>query len=384
MKKNKIFLHSPNLFGNELKYLKECIDKNYLTFGKHSDLFIEHLKRVTGSKFPALVQNCTSGLHLCLKILGTKEHDEVIAPSITFIASINAIKYCGANPIFMDVDKFCNLDVKKTTEFILNQTYTKNGFTFNKKTKKRISSILIVHTFGNLANINKDFVNLCKKKSINIIEDAAECLGSYYINGKKFYHAGTIGSIGSVSFNGNKIITSAGGGVVLTNNKKIQKKINYLINQAKDDDLNFKHHEIGFNYRLSNVHAAIGLAQIENLEKVLELKKRIHLEYKKRLEKIEGLSILSAPNYSKSNYWINILCVDKKYKFSKKTLLKKLISNNIEARSVWYPNHLQKPYKKNEIYKIKMSNFIFDSYICLPSSSYLKKNQIKFITDILK
>ena len=112
MKKNKIFLHSPNLFGNELKYLEECINKNHLTFGRHSDLFIKHLKKTTGSKFPALVQNCTSGLHLCLKILDTKEHDEVIAPSITFIASINVIKYCGANPIFMDVDKFCNIDLQ--------------------------------------------------------------------------------------------------------------------------------------------------------------------------------------------------------------------------------------------------------------------------------
>ena len=186
MKRNKIFLHSPNLFGNELKYLKECINKNYLTFGRHSDLFLKHLKKITASKFPALVQNCTSGLHLCLKILDTKEHDEVIAPSITFIASINAIKYCGANPVFMDVDKFCNIDIQKTTEFILKQTYNKNGFTFNKKTKKRISSVLVVHTFGNLANINKDFIKLCKKKSINIIEDAAECLGSYYLDKKKF------------------------------------------------------------------------------------------------------------------------------------------------------------------------------------------------------
>ena len=117
MKKNKIYLHSPNLFGNELKYLKECIKKNYLTFGKHSNLFTKYLKKITGSKFPVLVQNCTSGLHLCLKILGTKDQDEVIAPSITFIASINAIKYCGANPIFMDVDEFCNIDIKKPLNF---------------------------------------------------------------------------------------------------------------------------------------------------------------------------------------------------------------------------------------------------------------------------
>ena len=218
-----------------------------------------------------------------------------------------------------------------------------------KRQKKRISSVLIVHTFGNLANINNEFINLCKKKSINIIEDAAECLGSYYTKNKKNYHAGTIGSLGSISFNGNKIITSAGGGVILTNNERLQKKITYLINQAKDDDLNFIHNEIGYNYRLSNIHAAIGLAQIENLKRVLNLKK-IHLEYKKRLKKIDGLTILPTPSYSKSNYWINILRINKKYRYSKKTLLNRLVAKNIEARSVWYPNHLQKPYKNYQTF----------------------------------
>ena len=384
MKKSKIFLHSPNIVGNEIKYLNECIKKNYLTFGNHTNLFLEKIKNITNSRYPVLVQNCTSGLHLCLKILNTQEGDEVIVPSITFIASINVIKYCGANPIFMDVDKYCNIDLNKTTEFLLNETFSKGGSTFNKKTKKKISSIIIVHTFGNLADINTDFINLCKKKSINIIEDAAESLGSFYIQNKKRYHAGTIGSIGSISFNGNKIITSAGGGTILTNDKKIQKKITYLSNQAKDDDINFLHNEIGYNYRLSNVHAAIGLAQIEKLRKIISLKKKINNIYKENIKKIDGLSIMPIPPYSKSNYWINILKIDKNYKYSKNNLLKKLISQNIEARSIWYPNHLQKPYKNNQTYKIKMANSIFKNYLCLPSSSYLKQNQIKFIVDNLK
>ncbi len=384
MKKNKIFLHSPNLIGKEKKYLNECIENNHLTFGKHTDLFLKKIKDLTKSKFPALVQNCTSGLHLCLKILDTKKGDEVIVPTITFIASINAIKYCEANPIFMDVDEYCNIDLKKTTEFLLNETFTKNGFTFNKRTKKKISSILIVHTFGNLADLDNNFINLCKKKSINIIEDAAESLGSFYVKNKKKFHAGTIGSIGSISFNGNKIITSAGGGVILTNNKKFQKRIKYLSNQAKDDDLNFIHNEVGYNYRLSNVHAAIGLAQIEKFKKIISLKKKIHNAYKDSISKIDGLSIMSAPMYSRSNFWINLLKVEKKYKLSKKNLLKKLISKNIEARSIWYPNHLQKPYKNYQTYKIKMANNIFKNYICLPSSSFLKLNQIKYIVDVLK
>ena len=195
-----------------------------------------------------------------------KKKDEIIVPSITFIASINVIKYCDANPVFMDVDEFCNIDLIKTSEFILKETFYKNGHTYNKRTNRRISSILIVHTFGNVANINDEFLRLCKKRSITIIEDAAESLGSYYLKNKK-YHAGTIGLLGSISFNGNKIITSAGGGAVLTKNKNLKKKVLYLANQAKDNDLHFIHNEIGYNFRLSNIHAAIGLAQIENLKK---------------------------------------------------------------------------------------------------------------------
>ncbi len=384
LREKNIQLHSPNIFGNEIKYLKECIKYNFLTFGKHLNSFLKKIKNVTNSSYPALVQNCTSGLYLCLKVANTKKNDEIIVPSITFIASINVIKYCDANPIFMDVDEFCNIDLIKTSEFILKETFYKNGHTYNKKTKRRISSILIVHTFGNVANINDEFLRLCKKRSITIIEDAAESLGSYYLKNKKKYHAGTIGLLGSISFNGNKIITSAGGGVVLTKNKNLRKKVLYLANQAKDNDLHFIHNEIGYNFRLSNIHAAIGLAQIENLKKILSLKKNVHETYKKKINSIKGLSLMCPPNYSQSNYWINILKIDKGYKLSKNKLLKKLISKNIQARSVWFPNHMQKPYKKYQTYKIQLAKKVFENYICLPSSSFLKSKDIKYVTDNLK
>ena len=379
-----IQLHSPNIYGNEIKYLKECINLNYLTFGRHSELFLEKIKKVTNSKYPALVHSCTSGLYLCLKIAKVKKNDEVLVPSITFIASINVITYCNANPIFMDVDEYCNIDLKKTEDFILKETFFKNGCTYNKKTKRKVSSIIIVHTFGNVADISDEFLKLCKKRSIKVIEDAAESLGSYYIKNKKKYHAGTIGSLGAISFNGNKIITSAGGGVVLTNNKNFKKRVLYLANQAKDNEIDFVHNEVGYNFRLSNIHAAIGLAQIESLKKIINLKKKIHIEYQNRIKSIHGLSLMCPPNYSKSNYWINILKIDEKYKYSKNSLIKRLISKNIQVRSVWLPNHLQKPYKEYQSYQIKMANKIFKNYICLPSSSFLKLSEIKYITDNLK
>jgi perosamine synthetase len=384
LKKSNIELHTPNIIGNEIRYLKDCINKKHLTFGSYSDLFRKKISNITNSKFPALVQNCTSGLYLCLKVLNTLPEDEIIVPSISFIASINVIKYCNAHPVFMDVDEYCNLNIEKTVDFLKKETFSKNGFTYNKKTKRKISSVIVVHTFGNLANLNRDFINICKKNNINIIEDAAESMGSFYIDGNKKHHAGTMGTLGSISFNGNKIITSAGGGVVLSNNKKFQKKILYLANQAKNNDLHFIHNEIGYNFRLSNIHAAIGLAQIENLKKIINLKKKIHLSYANKVNSIKGLSIMAAPLYSKSNYWINILKIKKNYKYSKNRLLKKLNFNNIQARSVWFPNHLQKPYKKDQNYKIDQANKIFENYICLPSSSFLKTSEVDYITKKLR
>ena len=384
LKKTTIALHAPHLFGHEEKYLKECVKKNEFTFGRFVNALPKKISAITGSKFPVLVQNCTSGLYLCLKILKTLKDDEIIVPSITFIASVNAIKYCQANPVFMDVDEYCTLDIKKTTDFLIKETYFKYNCTYNKKTKKRISSIIIVHTFGNLANMDKKFLDLCKKKNINVIEDAAESLGSFYIRKNKKYHSGTLGAVGSISFNGNKIITSAGGGVVLTNNKQSSKKISYWSNQAKDDQIEFIHNEVGYNFRLSNIHAAIGLAQIENLKTIIKLKKNIHYQYKKKFNTIDGLSIMSAPSYSSSNYWINILKIEKKYKFSKKEIISKLIKQGIQARPIWLPNHLQKPYKLNQSYRISMANKIYNSYICLPSSSFLKEKEINRIVKVIK
>lgn len=384
LKKTTIALHAPHLFGHEEKYLKECLKKNEFTFGRFVNALPKKISEITGSKFPVLVQNCTSGLYLCLKILKTLKDDEIIIPSITFIASVNVIKYCQANPVFMDVDEYCTLDIKKTTDFLIKETYFKNNYTYNKKTKKRISSIIIVHTFGNLANMDKKFLDLCKNKNINVVEDAAESLGSFYKRINKKYHSGTLGTVGSISFNGNKIITSAGGGVVLTNNKQSSQKISYWSNQAKDDQIEFIHNEVGYNFRLSNIHAAIGLAQIENLKKIIKLKKNIHYHYKKKLKIIDGLSIMSAPSYSSSNYWINILKIEKKYKFSKKEIITKLIKQGIQARPIWFPNHLQKPYKLNQSYRISMANKIYDSYICLPSSSFLKEKEINRIVKVIK
>ena len=315
----KINLHAPILKGNELKYISKCIKTTWLSSaGNYVKEFEKKIITFTGSKNAVSCINGTAALQVSLRLLGLKANHEVIVPTITFIAPVNAIRYFSARPIFMDVDKHGNIDPKKTIEFIQEKTFYKNGKTYNKKTKKIISILIAVHVFGNPADLD-NLVKVCKKRNIKILEDASESLGSFYSKGKfKGKHTGTIGDLGYISFNINKIITSGGGGIILCRNKKKSEKIRYLVNQAKNDNINFIHDEVGYNYGLSNINAAIGCAQIENIKKILILKKNLNSIYKKEFSNKTTYSILKQPIYSISNYWINIVDL--------KTLNKKKIS----------------------------------------------------------
>ena len=374
----KIDLHAPQLSGNEIKYVKKCITTTWLSSaGNYVKQFEKKLTFYTKSNFVVSCINATTALQVALRLLGLKPNHEVIVPTITFIAPINAINYCSAKPIFMDVDKYGNIDTKKTIEFLKNNTIFKNGKTYNKKTKKIISILVVVHVFGNPVYLD-EIVNFCKKRNIKILEDASESLGSFYNKGKfKEKHTGTIGDLGCISFNINKIITSGGGGAILCKNKKMARRIRYLINQAKNDKINFIHDEVGYNYGLSNINAAIGCAQLENFNRILNSKKRLHLLYKKLFLKKTRFTIIDQPNYSKSNYWLNI--VDLKDKKIKTKILKDLIKNGVEARPVWRCNHLQKPYLNCEIYKIDNAIKIENNYLCLPSSYFLNKKDLNKI-----
>ena len=379
----KINLHAPLFKGNELKYISKCIKTTWLSSsGNYVKEFEKKIITFTGSKNAVSCINGTAALQVSLRLLGLKPNHEVIVPTITFIAPVNAIRYFSAQPIFMDVDKHGNIDPKKTIEFIKEKTFYKNGKTYNKKTKKIISILIAVHVFGNPADLD-DLVKVCKKRNIKILEDASESLGSYYSKGKfKGKHTGTIGDLGCISFNINKIITSGGGGIILCKNKKISEKIRYLVNQAKNDNINFIHDEVGYNYGLSNINAAIGCAQIENIKKILILKRNLNLIYKEEFSNKTTYSILEEPIYSRSNYWINI--VDLKTLNKKKNFLKTLLKNNIEARPVWKCNHLQKPYIDCETYKIDEALKIENNYLCLPSSYFLKKKKINKILQYFK
>ena len=284
----------------------------------------------------------------------------------------------------MDIDNYFNIDQEKCIQFIKENTFYKKGQTYNKITRKKISVIIITHVFGNAAQF-EELYDLCKKRNIKVIEDAAESIGTKYIKGKfKNKHTGTIGKLGIISFNGSKTVTSGNGGVILTNDKKIADRARYLITQAKDDPINFIHNSVGYNFKLTNISAAIGFAQLENLNFFLEKKKIIHSVYKNKISKIEGLQILNGPDYAINNYWLNILRINKKV-FTKniKNLINEFEKNKIQVRPVWYPNHMQKPFKKYIRYKIEKAETIIKNSLCLPSSSQLKFKNINRIVDVL-
>jgi len=276
----------------------------------------------------------------------------------------------------MDADEYYNIDVEKTFEFIKHDTVFKDGFTYNKTTEKRISAIMPVHVFGHAAWLD-DLFQLCEERNISIVEDAAESLGTRYINGKySGKHSGTIGHLGCLSFNGNKIITTGGGGMILTDDEELAEKARYLTTQAKDDPVRYIHHEIGYNSRLTNIQAALGVAQLEQLSGFLERKKEIFQRYQTALNDVDGLYIADVPDYADNNHWMNVLQIDSKvYGEDREMLMRRLEENGIQARPVWALNHLQKPYSVRQTYRIEQADKLVGMSLSLPSSVNISQEQ---------
>ena len=377
-------LSVPSLKGDELKYVKECIDTEWVSSaGKYVDKFEQDIASYTGSKYAVACVNGTSAIQVSLRLAGVMPGDEVIIPTLTFIAPVNAIWYNNASPVFMDSDEYYNIDSQKTIEFIKNETVFRNGYTFNKTTNKKISAIIPVHVWGNACELN-DLVELCKERKIQVIEDSSESLGTFYnCDQLKNKHTGTIGTFGCISFNGNKIITTGGGGMIITDNEKLAEKAKYITTQAKNDPIRYIHDEIGYNFRLTNIQAALGVAQLEKLPQFLDYKKTIHKKYFAGLNTIEGLEIAKTPSYANNNHWLNILKInEKEYRENRETLMVRLESNGIQSRPIWELNHLQKPYKDCQNYKVESSINHVSSSLCLPSSSNLETHEIERIISV--
>ena len=297
-------LHAPVFLGNEKKYLEECIDSTFVSsVGRFVDLFEAKMLEYTGSKGAVVCVNGTNALHLALKLVGVEQHNEVITQALTFIATANAISYCGATPIFLDVDRSTmGLSPDALEEFLTLKSEIKTDGCYNKLTGKKIKACVPMHTFGHPCRID-EIAAICQKFNIELIEDAAESIGSFY-NGK---HTGTFGSVGVLSFNGNKTITTGGGGMLLFNDVGLAKRAKHLTTQAKvPHPWNFVHDEIGYNYRMPNINAALGVAQLENLDLYIEKKRLLANAYEDFFQN-KPVSFFSEPENCRSNYWLNVI-----------------------------------------------------------------------------
>jgi len=379
-------LSVPRIRGNEWKYIKECLDTEWVSsVGKYVQRFEEEICRYTGAKNAIACVNGTAALHMALEVVGVKEDDEVIVPTLTFIATVNVIRYHRAQPIFMDSDDYYCLDVAKTIDFIRTQTVFKNGFSYNKITHKRIPAIIPVHVFGNAANL-MELYQICVERNITIIEDAAESIGTIYsIEPWLGKHTGTIGAIGCLSFNGNKIITTGGGGMLITDNFTFAERLRYLTTQAKDDSVRYIHHEIGYNYRLTNLQAAMGVAQLEQLSDYIRIKKSNFELYQSAISNIKGLRLGSPPPYARVNYWLYCLQIDPvEYGKTRDELMEIFRAEQVETRPVWYLNHLQKPYLNCQTYHIENALDLWTKTLNIPSSVNLTREQIERVVGVLE
>ncbi|WP_213975745.1 LegC family aminotransferase [Tepidanaerobacter acetatoxydans] len=385
MDHNPIPLSVPNLSLDIMENIKETIETGWVsTGGRFITEFEEKTAKYVGVKRAVSCQSGTAGLHLALKVLGIEPEDEVIVPTVTFIAAVNPVKYMGAEPIFMDCDDTLDMDMNKLEEFLENECDYIDGKVINKKSKRQIKAIVIVHVFGNPADMEK-LIRIKEKYNLKVIEDSTEALGSYYLEGKyKGKYCGTIGDIGVYSFNANKIITTGGGGMVVSNNQELLDKVAYLAVQAKTDPLYFVHDEIGYNYRMTNIQAAFGTDQIDRLESFIETKIRNYNLYKKAIENIEGLMLLPFREDTRSNHWFYSVIVDKdKYGIDRDELLMKLNNDNIQTRPLWSLIHKQKPYLNNQSYKIEKAEFYEKNLINLPCSSNLSKEEVGVVVSRL-
>ena len=381
-----INLSVPNLSMDILENLKECLESGWVsTGGRFIPEFETKVKNYMKTKFAAGVQSGTAGLHMSLQVLGVQRDEEVFVPTLTFIAAVNPITYLGASPIFIDCNDSLCMDPLKLEKFCSEECDFKEGVLVNKKTNKKIRALVIVHVFGNMADMEK-IMDIAKKYNLRVLEDATEALGTYYTEGRyKGNYAGTIGDIGVLSFNANKIITTGGGGMVVGDNEELVEKVRFLSSQAKKDTLYFIHDEIGYNYRMLNLQAALGTSQIDQLESFIETKIKNYNIYKEELEKIEGLEILPFVEGIRANHWFYSLKIDKeKYGIGRDELLQKLVDAGIQTRPIWGLIHQQKPYSACQNYKIEKALYYYDRILNLPCSSNLTEKEVYQVIQKIK
>jgi aminotransferase in exopolysaccharide biosynthesis len=360
-------LHEPRFRGNEKKYVNDCIDSTFVSsVGKYVNMFEEKIAEYTGAKYAVAAVNGTAALHIALLLSGVKRNDEVITQSLTFVATANAISYTGASPVFVDVDKDTfGLSPQKLSEWLELNVEVKNiggvKKAVNKDTGKVVSACVPMHTFGHPCRID-EIIEICDKYNIAVIEDAAESLGSYYKN----KHTGTFGKFGTLSFNGNKTITTGGGGMILTDDIHLAKIAKHITTTAKvPHKWEFVHDMRGFNYRLTNIAAALGVAQIEQLLGFIESKRKLAEDYSLFFDNL-GVNFINEPENAKSNYWLNaVLLKDRK---ERDEFLEFTNDYGVMTRPVWELMNRLPMFKNSPIGDLTNSEWLADRLVNIPSS----------------
>ncbi len=356
-------LHAPQFRGNEKKYLNECIDSTFVSsVGKFVDEFEEKIAEYTGSKYAIATSNGTSALHVALLLANVEKNDEVITQPLTFVATCNAINYCGAKPVFVDVDQdTMGLSPFELQNFLEANTTINNGQCINNSTGKVIKACVPMHTYGNPCRID-EIKDICDQYNIFLIEDAAESLGSLYKN----KHTGTFGEIGVISFNGNKIITAGGGGCIITDNEELAKKAKYLTTTAKiPHKWEFAHDQIGYNYRMPNLNAALIVAQLEQLDTFLKNKRVVSEKYKEYFEDNE-IEFVSELKESKSNYWLNSLVFQDVQQ--RNIFLSETNSNGVMTRPIWTLMNKLSMFKDSQKCDLTNAEWLESRVVNIPSS----------------
>ncbi|WLR49135.1 aminotransferase class I/II-fold pyridoxal phosphate-dependent enzyme [Halobacillus litoralis] len=376
MTDSKIYLSPPHMTGNEQKYIKEAFDSNWIApVGKNIDLFEQDIAHYVGAKGAVAVSSGTAAIHLALSLLGVEKGDTVFCSSLTFVASANPILYQGADPVFID---------SEPESWNMSPQALERALVEAKKEDKLPKAIIVVHLYGQPANLN-DIMGLSEAYDVPVVEDAAESLGSTY----QKQMTGSIGKFGVFSFNGNKIITTSGGGALVSDDLEALDRARFLATQARDPAIHYQHSQLGFNYRLSNILAGIGRAQMEVIEERVQKRKEVFEVYKRALSEYVDFQCNDQRERSlcRENRWLTAFtCVES---LEPLKIIEHLREQNIEARPVWKPLHLQPLFEKYKYYSHSIvenvSEEIFRSGLCLPSGSSLsKEDQVKVINILLK
>jgi aminotransferase in exopolysaccharide biosynthesis len=360
---NPILLHCPEFLGNEKKYLMECIDTKYVSYVGHFVVDMEDLiKKITGSKYAVAMVSGTSALHMLLLVIGIKPDDEIITQSLSFAATAAAIVHAGGIPIFVDVEyKTLGMSPESLNCFLEKNVIVQDNICINRKTGRTIKAVIPMHTFGHPVRID-EIKKICDRYSLILIEDSAESLGSLY----RGSHTGTFGKAGILSFNGNKPVTTGGGGMVITDDEAIANRVRYLSTTAKRPHRwEFYHDEVGYNLRMPSLNAAIGLAQLEYFDTILSNKRETALLYKNFFDSL-GIKFISEPTDAKSNYWLNAIVFNDRNE--RDAFLEYSNDNGVQTRPAWTLLHKLPPYQNCQHMETPNAQYIEDRLVNIPSS----------------